>query len=212
MSLIWVLAMSSLAATADFTAQPGRLVWTLLVAYPLTDAAATVADIRTTPPESQTIFQRLNLATSVAATATVALIGTRGGDITDAIEIYGVWAIISGVIQLVVALRRNTLISAQWFMIISGGGSVFAGFTFLTWAGSTHDGITTLVQYSTGGALWYAIAAAWLLASARRLSCRTVPAAPSTPAATSAPWPALPPNEPNWTSAKPDDSQQPTDN
>jgi hypothetical protein len=198
-SLLWVLAMSGLAASADLTSTPGRLIWTLLAIYPLTDAAATAADIRTTPRESQTVFQLVNLATSIAATVAVALAGALHGNITNAIEVFGVWAIASGVIQLVVALRRNSVISAQWFMIVSGGGSVVAGGTFLGWNGTTHDGIRTLVQYSTGGALWYAVAAIWLLASTRRLSRQPADIAPSSLTPTRPPWLGLPPNGPHWT-------------
>jgi hypothetical protein len=136
------------------------------VLYPVTDAAATLIDIRTTPRESHTAFQRLNLAASLAAAG--AIVATVNSGFATTIAVFGVWAIASGVIQLVVALRRTTLISAQWFMIISGAGSIFAGITFLTWAGTVHDGTGTLIQYSTGGALWYAIAATWLRIAARR--------------------------------------------
>lgn len=177
-SLSWVLIISTLAATLGPTSSPGFAVWTLLVLYPITDVTATVIDIRTTPRESQTILQRLNLATSLAAGVAVAVAVTS--DFTTTLDVFGIWAIASGVIQLVVALRRNTLISAQWFMIISGAGSIFAGTTYLHWHGSAHDAITTLTQYATGGALWYAIAATWLLAASRRHPGRNV-SAPASP-------------------------------
>ena len=165
-SLVWVGAVSTAAGALEPASPPGALLWTLLVLYPVTDAAATLIDIRTTPRESQTIFQRLNLATSVVAA--VAVVATVNASFATTIAVFGVWAIVSGAIQLIVALRRNTFISAQWFMIISGAGSIFAGIAFLSWAGTVHERIGTLVQYSTGGALWYAIAATWLLLSARR--------------------------------------------
>jgi hypothetical protein len=162
-SLTWILTVSRVRRQRGSTSTLGFPIWTLLVLYPLTDAAATVIDIRTTPRGSQTHFQRLNLATSTAAAGAVA--ATVNGDFATTLSVFGIWAIASGAIQLVVALRRTTLISAQSFMIISGAGSIFAGTTYLDWHGTAHDGITTLAQYSTGGALWYAGAAVWLFAA-----------------------------------------------
>jgi uncharacterized membrane protein HdeD (DUF308 family) len=174
-SLTWVLAISAFAATMGPASSLGFRVWTLLVLYPLTDAAATVIDINTTPRESQTHLQRLNLATSLAAAGAVA--ATVNGNFATTLAVFGIWAIASGAIQLVVALRRTTLASAQWFMIISGAGSIFAGTTYLRWHGTAHDGVTTLAQYSTGGAIWYAIVAIWLFAASHRHTGRN----PSTP-------------------------------
>jgi uncharacterized membrane protein HdeD (DUF308 family) len=162
-SLIWVLTVSAVAGSVSSATSPGALIESLLFLYPITDAAATLVDICTTPPESQTLFQRVNLVTSVLTAGAVLAVHHRGFGAT--LQVFGTWAILSGVVQLIVALRRHTLISAQWFMVISGAGSIFAGTTFLRWSGTAHEGLAVLVQYSTGGAIWYAVAAAWLLAS-----------------------------------------------
>jgi uncharacterized membrane protein HdeD (DUF308 family) len=164
-SLTWVLVVSAAAGAVGASSSTDPLIWTLLVLYPVTDAAATMVDIRTTPRESQTMWQRLNLAISLVAACSIA--ATVHSGFASTIAVFGVWAIASGAIQLIVALRRNTLLSAQWLMVISGAGSIFAGATFIHWTGTAHNGVATLVQYSTGGAIWYAIAAAWLLISAR---------------------------------------------
>jgi len=163
-ALIWVLLVSQVTRSAGDATSPGVLVAILLFLYPIIDAAATLVDIRTTPPESQTLFQRVNLVTSLFTAAAVLAVGHRS--FGAALEVFGIWAILSGVIQLIVAVRRHTLISAQWSMVISGAGSIFAGITFLSWSGSLQDGMAVLVQYSTGGAIWYAVTAAWLMASA----------------------------------------------
>ena len=55
-------------------------------------------------------------------------------------------------------------------MVISGAGSIFAGIAFLRWSGSAHDGLAVLIQYSTGGAIWYVITALWLRATTFRAS------------------------------------------
>ncbi|HEX4015187.1 MAG TPA: hypothetical protein VHX15_00485 [Frankiaceae bacterium] len=167
-AVVWLVSLS--AALGQKTTLPFRpLVWTLLIAYPVIDAGATLADIRMTPVESQTRFQRLNLAASLLAAIAVAAT-TRTSNFSITIGVVGGWAISSGAIQLVVAVRRRSVISAQWFMIVSGAGSIFAGVNFLGWAGTARDGVAALVQYSAGGALWYAVAAVWLLASTRRLT------------------------------------------
>ena len=99
------------------------------------------------------------------------LISQRGFDAI--LDTFGLWAILSGAIQLVVGLRRHTLISAQWLMVISGAGSIVAGITFLRWSGSAHDGLAVLIQYSTGGAIWYVVSALWLRATTFRASTTT---------------------------------------
>jgi hypothetical protein len=167
-SLAWVITVSARSASLGQTTAPGAIIELLLVAYPVVDAAATLVDIRSTPVESQTLFQRVNLVSSLLAAAAVLIVAQRGFDAT--LDAFGIWAVLSGAIQLVVALRRHTLISAQWFMVISGAGSIFAGTTFLRWSGSAHDGLAVLVQYSTGGAIWYVIAALWLAATSLKTS------------------------------------------
>jgi hypothetical protein len=170
-SLTWVITVSALSSSLGQATAPNALIESFLILYPLADAAATLIDIRTTPPQSQTRFQRVNLVTSLITA--VALLGVAQRGFGAILDVFGLWAIVSGVIQLVVAVRRHTLISAQWFMVISGAGSIFAGTTFLSWSGSAHDGLAVLVQYSTGGAIWYVIAALWLLVTAFRASATT---------------------------------------
>jgi hypothetical protein len=170
-SLAWVITLSTLSSSLGQASAPSAVIAVLLVLYPLADAVATFVDIRTTPIESQTLFQRINLIIRLLAAVAVAVVAEHGfGAI---LEVFGLWAILSGAIQLIVGLRRHTLISAQWFMVISGGGSTFAGATFVKWSGSPHDGLATLLQYSTGGAAWYLIAAVWLAVSSFRPSIST---------------------------------------
>jgi hypothetical protein len=170
-SLAWIITLSNLSSSLGQASAPSAVIAVLLVLYPLADAVATFVDIRTTPIESQTLFQRINLVISLLAAVAVAVVAEHGfGAI---LEVFGLWAILSGAIQLIVGLRRHTLISAQWFMVISGGGSTFAGATFVKWSGSPHDGLATLLQYSTGGAAWYLIAAVWLAVSSFRPSIST---------------------------------------
>jgi hypothetical protein len=167
---VWIALVASLASAAAPGATLSTLASVLLVIYPLADAVATVFDLRAAPGRAQ----YANLAVSLAATAGVVIALLSG--LAPAITVFGVWAIASGVIMVVVALRRQSLgrrsLGGQWPMIVSGAGSVLAGIAFVGWTGSPAAGLNTLAQYSAGGALWYLLAVIWLLWSARRAAAR----------------------------------------
>jgi uncharacterized membrane protein HdeD (DUF308 family) len=83
-------------------------------------------------------------------------------------SVFGAWAIVSGGIQLALAVRRRRTLGGQGLMIISGAGSVAAGTTFIHWTGSSGAGLVALAQYSAGGAVWYLLAALWLFLAGRK--------------------------------------------
>jgi uncharacterized membrane protein HdeD (DUF308 family) len=85
-----------------------------------------------------------------------------------ALLVFGVWALVSGAIQLVVAVRRRRLIGAQWPMIISGGLSVLAGATFAAMSTSATSGLSTVAGYSAFGAFWFLVSAITLTLRSRR--------------------------------------------
>jgi hypothetical protein len=166
-SVSWVAALTTLASASETTGGPSTPIAVLLVAYPLSDAAATLIDIRATPPDARIIAQPINLTTSLGAAALLLAVANR--DWNDVIAVFGVWGIVSGAIQLLVAWSRRRRLAGQWLMLVSGAGSVFAGASFLHWAGTQQTGAATLVQYSIGGAVWYLLTATWLLLPMRRL-------------------------------------------
>jgi hypothetical protein len=167
-SVSWVAALTALAGKSETTSAPATRMAILLVAYPLADAAATLLDIRVTPPDARIIAQPINVTTSLGAAALLLAVASR--DWHDVIAVFGAWGIVSGAVQLVVAWSRRRSVAGQWLMLVSGGGSVFAGAGFLTWAGTQQTGVATLVQYSIGGAVWYLLTAIWLYVSAARLA------------------------------------------
>jgi uncharacterized membrane protein HdeD (DUF308 family) len=89
------------------------------------------------------------------------------GGLTPAIIVFGVWAFVSGAVQLFLAIRRRRSLGGQWPMIVSGGLSVVAGISFVVMAGSPTTGLTTLAGYSAFGAFWYLVTAIWLTRSVR---------------------------------------------
>jgi uncharacterized membrane protein HdeD (DUF308 family) len=73
--------------------------------------------------------------------------------------VFGAWAILTGLIQLFLALRRRTILGGQWPMIISGGQSVVGGVSFIVLAHDPAMGIASLAGYAGFGAFYYLLSA-----------------------------------------------------
>lgn len=112
----------------------------LLSAYPLIDAVSSFVERRW-----------INGAISTAAAIALA-VATFGADAGAALAVFGVWATVSGAIQL-----RGALSPRQWPMIISGGLSTLAGLSFV--AASTQDDaqVAQLGGYAVVGAILYLV-------------------------------------------------------
>jgi uncharacterized membrane protein HdeD (DUF308 family) len=163
-SAFWVALVFSLASAQAGGETAGLLGGILLVIYPVSDAIATLFDLRSGPIVVRWP-QRLNLTADLAAAPAV-LIALQSS-LADAISLFGVWAISTGAVMIFLAARRQRVLSGQWFMLLSGAGSVFAGTTFVSWTGSSSAGLAVLAQYSAGGAVWYLLTAVWLSWTAR---------------------------------------------
>jgi uncharacterized membrane protein HdeD (DUF308 family) len=132
----------------------------LLVAYPISDVAATIADLRSDATGQSRYPQQINAA--IAALAAIAIGAPASVSLTTAMDAFAGWAILSGTIQLTVGARRLGRLRGQWLMIISGAGSIFAGTTFVAWSHPSADALQALTRYSIGGAVWYLLTALWL--------------------------------------------------
>jgi len=132
----------------------------LLVLYPLFDVAAAVVDART----SRTRELVLNIVISSLAAIGLALAATSG--IPAALRVWGAWAILSGLVQLVVGLRRRRL-GGQWAMILSGGISTLAGASFIASASQDDAALTNLAGYAVLGGVFFLISAIRLGRAAR---------------------------------------------
>jgi uncharacterized membrane protein HdeD (DUF308 family) len=163
-SLIWVTLVLTTCRSLVSTDTPTVIAAVLLVIYPLWDVIATLLDRRMAGNSSTSLVSAMNVALGLAATIgmIIAIFSTIG----TALLAFGIWALLSGAIQLVTAIRRRRTVGAQWPMIISGGLSVLAGATFAAMSSSATNGLSTLAGYSAFGAFWF-------LASAIVLSLRT---------------------------------------
>jgi uncharacterized membrane protein HdeD (DUF308 family) len=75
--------------------------------------------------------------------------------------VWGTWAIVAGVLQLVVALRRRGM-GGQWPMIASGALSTLAGASFIAMASADDPTVGVVAGYAVLGGIFF-------LASALRL-------------------------------------------
>ncbi|RUU11187.1 DUF308 domain-containing protein [Mesorhizobium sp. USDA-HM6] len=133
----------------------------MLVAYPAWDALANYVDAQRTGGLGRNKSQLLNFAVSIIATIAVAI--ALGRSMNAVLAVYGVWAAVSGVFQLLTAVRRWKTNGAQWAMILSGAQSALAGLFFVKMAGGTEAiGIVNVAPYAAFGAFYFLVSAVWL--------------------------------------------------
>jgi len=136
----------------------------MLVAYPAWDALANYVDAQRTGGLGRNKSQLLNGVGSIVATIAVAI--ALGRSMNAVLAVYGVWAVVSGIFQLVTALRRWKTNGAQWAMILSGAQSALAGLFFVSMAGGTEPiGIVNVAPYAAFGAFYFLVSAVWLSVS-----------------------------------------------
>jgi len=139
------------------SAMAGPLLTILLIVYPLFDAGAVLWQIRAErdTPRS-TASEWVNVIVSVLVA--IALGIASSFSIAAALAVWGVWAIGSGIPQLVTAIR-NRHSGGQVPQMLSGGISVLAGTAFLV---QGLQGATTIAGaggYATLGAIFFLISA-----------------------------------------------------
>ncbi|MEU7474740.1 hypothetical protein AB0A63_02070 [Lentzea sp. NPDC042327] len=149
-ALVWAVLLMLTATTI------GPVSGTLLVLYPLFDVAAVVVDSRTSRTGRASWGLYANIAVSTIAAAGLVVAVTSG--IPAVLTVWGAWAVVSGVTQLVVAVVRRGL-GGQWPMILSGAISTLAGTSFIVQAGSDGATLTTLAGYAGIGGVFYLVSA-----------------------------------------------------
>jgi hypothetical protein len=132
----------------------------LVALYPIIDAVASAVDVRVDTTWISRVAHGVEAVLGLVAAAWLLLIASGWHSI---IVVVGTWGVATGLIQLLVAARRVGFVRGQWFMIVSGAGSVVAGASFVGWSGSAHAFVALVSQYATGGVIWYVVAATWSL-------------------------------------------------
>jgi Short repeat of unknown function (DUF308) len=160
-AIVWFAAAFTIGKTSPSIAAA------LLVAYPAYDALANFIDAQRSGGLRLNGSQAINVAISVLAAIAVAAALTQG--LHAVMAVFGAWAIIAGLLQLVTGVRRWK-IGAQWGMILAGAQSALVGVFFIKQAtGPATIGIADIAPYAAFGALYFFVSAIWLtVAQARR--------------------------------------------
>lgn len=158
-SIIWVLAALG-AGMHPFAAA------VLLLAYPAWDALANFVDGNRSGGLSANRTQALNVAVSLVVTAAVAI---SLADMHRVLAVFGVWAILSGLLQLGTGLRRWKAFGAQWAMVLSGAQSALAGTFFIVQAsGAAEPTVASIAGYAGFGAFYFLLSGIGLSLKSRR--------------------------------------------
>lgn len=144
-----------------------RMATLLFIAYPAWDAVANYFDAAGNGGLRRNSTQTLNLVVSTAAAVAVAV--ALQFSLFAVLGVFGVWAILSGLLQLATAVRRWKSYGAQWAMGLSGAQSALAGIYMATLAAGTHTpGIKDITGYAAFGAFYFLVSAIWLTVSNAR--------------------------------------------
>jgi uncharacterized membrane protein HdeD (DUF308 family) len=161
--LFLIRGLIAIAWAVVFATTAGDLttgVGVLLVTYALIDAVASAIDARRQQGSAR---QLLELNALVSVVAAVALGIAAGGDKGDVLAVFGAWALLTGVAQIVVAVRRRMDLGRQWPLLLAGAGSTVFGVAFLIMSGGTNPKLEMIAVYAAGGGVEFVIQA-WLLA------------------------------------------------
>ncbi|GAA3757421.1 membrane protein [Plantactinospora mayteni] len=157
-AIVWALLAFTTASHL------GPLTVTLLVLYPLFDVAAAVIDARASRANGSPTLLYVNVAVSLLAAIGLAIAGASG--IPAVLRVWGAWAVVAGLVQLIVGVTRREM-GGQWPMIISGGISVLAGASFIAGASADNPVLTNAIGYAIPGAIFFLISAIRLGRAAR---------------------------------------------
>ncbi|NIF89116.1 MULTISPECIES: DUF308 domain-containing protein [unclassified Burkholderia] len=155
-SVIWVALAFAVGRQSPAAAA------VLLVIYPAWDALANFVDLsRSGGGMSGNPTQASNVA--ISALTTLAVLLALGSGLSAVLTVFGVWAILSGLLQLGTAIRRWRRFGAQWAMVLSGAQSALAGTFFIVQSEITvPPPIVKIAGYAAVGAVYFLISAVWL--------------------------------------------------
>ncbi|MFC4950049.1 hypothetical protein [Pseudonocardia sp. GCM10023141] len=150
-ALVWAVVVGVTASRL------GPISIVLLVLYPLFDVAAAIIDARASKRSQNVVGLYVNIAVSTFAAVGIAVaVGTSG--IPGVLRVWGAWAIVSGVIQLIVGIGRRKM-GGQWPMILSGALSVGAGSSFILMASNPGASLVTVAGYAALGGIFFLVSA-----------------------------------------------------
>ncbi|MEU9845120.1 DUF308 domain-containing protein [Actinomadura sp. NPDC048032] len=156
-ALVWAALLFPTASSIN------PLTAALIVLYPAFDVAAAVVDARSARVNASGgsangsvpgLYVNVAISTLTAVLLAVAL--TSG--VSAVLRVWGAWAVVAGIVQLVVAVRRRRM-GGQWAMIASGAISVLAGTSFFLMASSADASLTNVAGYALLGGIFFLVSA-----------------------------------------------------
>jgi uncharacterized membrane protein HdeD (DUF308 family) len=151
-ALVWaaavVIAVGNKVPTTDTELPTAAAL--LLASYPLIDVVASLVAATFT----DTRALRINAAVSALAVVGISA-AAFGSDAGSTLAAFGAWAVVSGAIQLGMALHRRRARGGQLPMIVSGGLSTLAGLSFIAASRNDEAHLATLAGYMAFGAVLY---------------------------------------------------------
>ncbi|MCP1842702.1 uncharacterized membrane protein HdeD (DUF308 family) [Bradyrhizobium sp. USDA 4524] len=161
-----IFSVAWVAAAVLFSGQAGP-AGVLFVIYPAWDGIANLADARVNGGLKANPSLALNVV--VSAITTLAVIVALSHSSYAVLAVFGVWAILAGVLQLYTGVRRWRHYGAQWAMILSGAQSALAGGYMISQSiGTVAPTILDVAPYAGFGAFYFLLSAIWLVATGYR--------------------------------------------
>lgn len=161
-----IFSIAWIAAAILFSGQPLPAAF-LLVIYPVWDALANLVDARVNGGLRVNPSQALNVVVSIVTA--LAVVVAAYNSTYAVLAVFGIWAILSGLLQLYTGVRRWRAYGAQWVMILSGAQSALAGGFMLSRSfGTVAPTILDIVPYAAFGAFYFLLSAIWLTVAAYR--------------------------------------------
>jgi len=160
-SAVWVVAAFTLGATNPL------IGGVLLVLYPAWDAFANARDAAANGGLRANVPQAFN--TVVSALVAAGVLAALNFDPRLVLVLFGVWAVLAGLLQLAVGVRRWRTYGAQWAMVLSGAQSALAGGFFIKSAAAPAMPVIAIVApYAAFGTFYFLVSAILLALKTRR--------------------------------------------
>ncbi|GLV61135.1 membrane protein [Dictyobacter sp. S3.2.2.5] len=158
-ALVWALGLLSLKTLP-------ALVPILLILYPAFDAGSSLYDAYVHRASKNTLAQKTNGVISFLAVLAVLVVISMG--VPAILRVFGVWAILTGAIELVTAIRRWKELRGQAALVFGGAVSILGGSSFIVLAGHSTSGLNSLAGYALMGSWQFLFSALRLIKQARQ--------------------------------------------
>ncbi|MEM7341992.1 MAG: DUF308 domain-containing protein [Actinomycetota bacterium] len=130
----------------------------IVTAYPVIDVVSSILGA----PSAGSAGRALYFNAVISAVAAVGIgVAAFGSDAGATLLAFGIWAVVSGAIQFVLAFRRRRAEGGQLLMLISGGLSTLAGLSFVAASGQSEVNLGTLSVYMIVGAILFIASSRW---------------------------------------------------